>query len=146
MRRIVIRSKEHGRQASDEAQVERLVAALCVRLAEVLPKDQFEVTVDHRHAVRILGIGSRYGAIHWLSPLPLWRSRSPVEHRLQLFLDAASRGVQKFVSRGGRPWPAMKATSKVSIGEDNILIWWGGVCATEAVVALRPIPRREIGM
>jgi hypothetical protein len=135
-----------GKQASDEEQVERLVAALCERLAEVLPRDQFEVTVEHRYAVRIRGIGSRDGAIHWLSPMPLWRSRSPVEYRLQLFLDAASQGVQKFVSRRHRRWPTMTAKPKVSIGEDSILIWWGGASEEDAVVALRPIPRGEIGV
>lgn len=134
----------HGEESGDEDQVLRLVAALCERLAEVLPRDQFEVTVEHRHAVRIRGVGSRIGDTQWLSPMPLWRSRSPVEHRLQLFLDAWSRGVQKFVSRRDRPWPTMTAKPKVSIGEDRILVWWGGASEMDADVALRPIPRREI--
>jgi hypothetical protein len=115
-------------------------------LAEVLPRDQFEVTVEHRHGVRIRGVGTRHGDTVWLSPMALWSSRSPVEHRLQLFLDAASRDVQKFVSRRNRPWPTITAKPKVSIGEDSILMWWGGASEADAVVALRPIPRREIGV
>ena len=57
------------------------------------------------------------------------------EHRLQLFLDAASESVQKFVSRRYRPWPTMKAKPKVSKGEDSILIWWGGASEAEAVMS-----------
>jgi hypothetical protein len=135
-----------ARPAADEEQVERLVVALCERLAEVLPRDKFEVVVEHRHAIRIRGIGLRSGDTHWLSPLFLWRSESPVEYRLQLFLEPASRGVQEFVSRRYRPWPTTTAKSKISIGEENILIWWGGESNSDAVVALRPIVRSEIGL
>lgn len=131
---------------TDEDQAERLVTALCVRLAEVLPRDRFEVTVEHRHAVRISGVGSRRGSTQWLSPLFLWRSRSSVEHRLQLFLDAAVRDVQKFVSQRNRRWPTMTAEPKVFVGEDNILMWWGGERETDAIIALRPISREEIGV
>jgi len=136
----------HGDGSGGEDGVERLVAALCSRLAEVLPQDRFEVTVEHRQAVRIRGVGSRRGDVHWLSPMPLWRSRAPVEHRLQLFLEAASSGLQRFVSRHDGPWPSVTAKSKVSIGQESILIWWGGESETDAVVALRPILRREIGV
>ena len=48
--------KGHGRGSSDENQAEKLVAALCERLAEVLPKSKFEVT-GNRHAIWIRGIG-----------------------------------------------------------------------------------------
>lgn len=122
-----------------------LMAALCDRLAEVLPQKQFEVTVEHRYALRIRGVGSRLGDTVWLSPIALWRSSAPADRRLQLFLEAVSRRVQKFVGRPNRPWPTGTANPKVSIDEDSILVWWGGVSEDEAVVALRPIPRQEIG-
>jgi hypothetical protein len=120
--------------------------ALCERLAEVLPADEFEVTVEHGKAVRILGKGSRYGNSLWLTPIVIWRSQLPVEDRMHLFLDAASRRVQKFVSGRHRRWPTMKAKPRVSIGEDRILVWWGGPGEGEADVALRPIMRSEIGI
>jgi hypothetical protein len=135
-----------GLRESDEDRAARLVAALCERLSEVLPQNQFEVTVEHCHAIRIVGIDSRQGDTLWLSPMPLWRSRSPIEHRLQLFLDEASRGVQKFVSRRNRPWPSRSAKPNVSIGEESILIWWGGSNMAEAALALRPITRDELGV
>lgn len=131
-------------KVSDEDQIERLVAALCERLSEVLPQNQFEVTVEHRHTIRIRGVGPRLGDTAWLSPITLWREPLPVEQRLQLFLHGASQRVQKFVGRRHRPWPTRTASPKVSIGEDRILLWWGGVSETDAVVALRPISRREI--
>jgi hypothetical protein len=133
-----------GDKASDEDQMERLVVALCERLAEVLPQNQFEVTVEHRHAIRIRGVGTRLGNTAWLSPITLWREPLPVEQRLQLFLDGASQRVQKFVGRRYRPWPTRTASPKVSIEEDRILVWWGGVGEADAVVALRPISLREI--
>lgn len=136
----------HEDGSGDEDEVEQLVAALCSRLAEVLPRDRFEVTVEHRHAIRICGVGSRRGEVHWLSPIPLWRSRSPVEHRLRLFLEAAGSGLQRFVSRHDRPWPTATAESKVCIGQESIVIWWGGESEADAVVALRPILRSEIGV
>jgi hypothetical protein len=142
----MIADKGHGQQSGSEDQVERLVAALCERLAEVLPRGKFDVTVEHRHAVRILGIGSRHGDTVVLSPMPLWRSQSPVEHRLQLFLDAASRQVQKFVSGRHRRWPTVTAKPKVSIEDDRILVWWGGESEDDAAVSLRPILRNEIGV
>lgn len=133
-------------EANNESQVESLVLALCERLAEVLPADEFEVTVEHGKAVRILGKGSRHGSSLWLTPITIWRSQLSVEQRLQLFLDATSRRVQKFVSRRNRPWPTMRAKSRVFIGEERILVWWGGESEEDAVVALRPISRREIGV
>jgi len=123
-----------------------LVDALAERLAEVLPRTQFEVTVEHRSAVRIRGLGKRHGDTVWLTPVAVWNSPLPVEDRLQIFLDAASQRVQTFVSRPTKRWPTMKAKPKVSIEEDKILVWWGGPRETDAVVALRPILRKEIGV
>jgi hypothetical protein len=134
----------HRGQAGDRGQMERLVDALCERLAEVLPRKQFEVTVEHGHAVRIRGLGERNGDTVWLTPVAVWRSRLPVEERLRIFLEAASQRVQKFVSRRNSPWPTLTAKPRVSIGEDRILVWWGGASEADAVVALRPISRREI--
>src|SRR4029077_9081273 len=141
----MIDSKEHGQEAGDLDQMERLVGALCERLAEVLPRSQFEVMVEHGHAVRIRGLGERHGDTVWLTPMAVWRSRLAVEDRMQIFLEAASRRVQMFVSRCDRPWPTMTAKPRVSIDEDRILVWWGGPNEADAVVALRPIPRKEIG-
>jgi hypothetical protein len=142
----MIADKGHGRQSRAEEQVESLVLALCERLAEVLPADKFEVTVEHGKAVRILGKGARYGNSLWLTPIAIWRSQLPVEQRLQLFLDQASRRVQTFVSDRHRRWPTMTAKPWVSIGEDWILVWWGGESKKDAVVALRPIARDELGI
>ena len=73
-----------------ERQMERLVDALCKRLAEVLPQNRFEVTVEHRSAIRIRGLAERSGDTVWLTPVAIWRSGMPVENRLQIFLEAAS--------------------------------------------------------
>jgi hypothetical protein len=127
-------------------QVERLVDALCERLAEVLPPNRFEVTVDHRRAVRIRGLGKRKGDTVWLMPIAIWKSQLPAEDRLEIFLETAGRRVQRFVSRHNQPWPTMTAKTKVLIDEDTIVVWWGGVCRADAVVALRPISRKEIGV
>jgi hypothetical protein len=129
-----------------ERQMERLVDALCKRLAEVLPQNRFEVTVEHRSAIRIRGLAERSGDTVWLTPVAIWRSGMPVENRLQIFLEAASRRVQNFVARHNRPWPSIAAKPKVSIDENNIFVWWGGSCRTDAVVALRPISRKELGV
>jgi hypothetical protein len=143
----VIADGEHRQQSRDEEQVARLVSALSLRLAEVLPDGEFEVTIDRLHAVRIRRVRSRRSDIVWLSPMALWQSRSPVEVRLQLFLDAAARRVQTFVSAGLRGrWPTVTAEPRVSIGQDSILVWWGGPCVADADVAIRPIPREEIGL
>jgi hypothetical protein len=69
----------------------------------VLPQNQCEVAVEHRHAVRIAASVRAPADTVWLSPMPLWCSRLLVEHRLQFFLDAASERVQKFVSRRYKP-------------------------------------------
>jgi hypothetical protein len=142
----MIDDKEHGQQASDLDQMERLVGALCERLAEVLPRSHFEVMTEHGHAVRIRGLGERHGDTMWITPMAVWRSRLAVEDRLQIFLEAASGRVQKFVSRHNRPWPTMTAKPRVSIDEDRILVWWGGSSEADAVVTLRPIPRKDIGV
>jgi len=136
----------HRGRAGDRDQMEKLVDALCERLVEVLPRKRFEVTVEYGHAVRIRGLGERNGDTVWLTPKAVWCSRLPVEDRLQIFLDVASRRVQKFVSRRNKPWPTLTAKPNVSIGEESILVWWGGASEANAVVALRPISRREIGM
>lgn len=142
----MIADPEHRQDASNERQMERLVAAFCERLAEVLPRNQFEVTVEHRHAVRIRGLGQRQGDTVWLTPIAVWRSRLPVEDRLRIFLEAASRRVQSFVSRHDRRWPTMAAEPRVSIEEDKILVWWGDPSEADPVVALRPIPRKQLGV
>lgn len=142
----VLPDKEPERQSSDEEQVGRLVAALCERLDEVLPRNQFEVAVEHRYAVRIRGVGAYRGNTVWLSPTAVWCSPLPVQERLQIFLEAVGRHVQRFVSRRHKRWPTMSAKPRVSICEDRILMWWGGVKEEDAVVALRPILRREIGV
>lgn len=139
-------SPKPRRESGDEERVERLVAALCERLVEVFPKDRFEVTVDNRLAIRILGIGPNHGNIHWLVPMPLWAGQSPVEDKMQLFLDAAARQVQALLSKRGTRWPKAHARPKVLIGDDQILVWWGGPRESDAVIALRPIARSEIGM
>ena len=139
-------AKGSAQQASGDDQVEKLVAVLCDRLVEVLPPSQFQITVEHRHALRICSIGSREGNIVWLSPRALWQSPAPIEYRLQIFLEGLSRRVQRFVSQRNRRWPTMTAKPKVVIDEDKILIWWGGASEAEAVVALRPILRSEIGI
>jgi hypothetical protein len=142
----MIDAKEHRQRADDLDHMERLVGALCERLAEVLPRSQFEVMVEHCHAIRIRGRGERRGDTVWITPVAVWRSGLAVEERLQIFLEAASGRVQKFVSRQNRPWPATMAKPKVSIDEDRIVVWWGGPSDADAVVALRPIYRKEIGV
>lgn len=59
--------------------------------------------------------------------MAVWRSRLAVEDRLGVVLEAASRRVQKLVSRHNRPWPTVTAKPRVSIDEDSILVWYGGV-------------------
>ena len=142
----MIEDDGHGQQSDKEQQVGSLVAALCERLAEILPADEFEVTVEHGTAVRVLGRGARRGNSLWLTPIAIWRSQLPVEQRLQVFFEAASRRVQKFVSGPRRRWPTMTARPGVSIEEDRILVWWGGPSEADAVVAVRPIARKEIGV
>ena len=128
-----------------EQQIEMLVDVLCKRLAEVLPRNRFEVRVEN-HAVRICGLAERRGDTIWVTPIAIWKSELPVEDRLQIFLETASRHVQNFVSRHDRPWPTKTAKPRVSIDEDNIFVWWGGLCRTDAVAALHPISRKEIGV
>lgn len=147
MRRRVTAESKDQRESSDNSEAESLVLALCERLGEVLPADEFEVTVEHGKAVRILGRGSRYGSSLWLTPIAIWRSQLPAEDRMQLFLEQACRRLQDFVSHGRKArWPARAAKPRVSIGEDRILVWWGGPGEDEADVALRPIVRSEIGI
>lgn len=130
----------------DEDKMVQLVTAFCERLAEVLPKNQFDVNIEHRHLIRIRGKGARLGDTVWLSPISLCRSPLQAEEWLQLFLDAAARRVQKFVGRRHKPWPSTTAKPKVSIDKDRILVWWGGISEEDAVVALRPMQRKEIGV
>jgi hypothetical protein len=136
---------DSGQLTDANDQVERLVTALCERLTEVLPKGQFDVTVEHRHAIRIRAPGP--ADVIWLSPMFLWRSRSPVDHRLQLFLDQFSQRIQSFVSHSQkRRWPGPTAKPGVAIEKDTIMVWWGGAHHADAIVALRPISREEIGV
>ena len=136
---------EHGND--DLEPVERLVDALCERLAEVLPKSRFEVMVEHRHAVRVRGLGERRGDTVWITPIALWRSQLSVDERLQIFFEAASRRVQEFVSRVDRPWPTAAAKPGVSIDKDKIRVWWGDPIEVDATaVALRPIYRSCVGL
>jgi hypothetical protein len=135
------------RETDPEDPVEKLVALLCQRLVEILPEDEFQVTVDHRYAIRLQGIGRRHGNVMWLSPVVLRRARLPVDDWLQPFLENAARSLQRFLSdECGRPWPTRTAEPRVAITKQDIAIWWGGPCAADAQVALRPISREEIGL
>lgn len=129
-----------------DEQMARLVSTLCTRLAEVLPRNQFEVTIEHSDAIRIRGLGNRHGDTMWLTLGAVWRAQLPAEERLEILFRTVSRRVQSFVSRRNRPWPTKEARPGVLINEEKILVWWGGPCVTGAAVALRPILRRDIGI
>ena len=142
--------KGHGagvdsHEAEQSEQVVRLLVALRDRFVEVLPSNDFDVSIEHRQAIKIHGVGSRRGDTAWLTPMPIWRSELPLDERMQLFLETACKRVQEFVSQPRRRWPTDTAEAQVVIDERAITVWWGGPTPSCADVALRPIERRELG-
>jgi hypothetical protein len=130
----------------DEQQVRTLVAVVCERLAEIIPSSAYEVAVGGGVAIRIRALESPTVGVSWLTPVTLWQAQASVEDRLEFFLNAVAAKVQELLSTSGGRWPARFAEPRVLVDAERILVWWGGPSAVEAVVALRPIVRSEIGV
>lgn len=128
------------------AEAERLTGVLAERIREVLQEDEFEVEVKGR-IISITGVGARGGNTFGLMPALIWQLPLSATRRLRMIFEGVARNLQHFLTCAyNRPWPAVTAEPHVSVGDDAILVWWGGASETDAVARLRPIPRVEIGV
>jgi hypothetical protein len=123
-----------------------LTYVITERLRDILPSNEFDLDTDGS-TIRITGVGlcrgNSYSTIPWLL-LGLPGSDS---ERLERILKIYGRDVQKFLTKARHePWPANGAESHVRVTLDTVDVWWGGSDESDAVVRLRTISRRELGI
>jgi len=123
----------------------KLAEAWAARLRDVLPQDEFEVSVSS-DVVRIKGLGARQGFGLVSTPAPALRLPVPVPQQLRAFVDSASRDLQAFITNArGEPWPGADAEPQVTVDAESICVEWregsGG-----PLIEMRPMTRAEIGL
>lgn len=112
-----------------------LTSALAVRLREVLPSPEYEISIKglavsiHRRECP----GSAMGI-----PAAMLAAPGNRDEKLQLALEMIAEMAKHYV--------APEVTSRVQVTSDILAVWWGGTTEKDAVVRLRPILRKEIGL
>ncbi len=70
-----------------------------------------------------------------------------ITEKLEMIFMREGEDVQELLTDvDGRPWPAPDAKPHVLVTQDAVQLWWGGPTEDEALVKLRPILRKDIGL
>jgi len=123
-----------------------LTDSLAERIREILPAGEFEVEA-RSGIVNIHGIGRYRGCSSASMPLVLLELPGDVTEKLISIFMGEGEVVQEFLTDvRGEPWPTLGAEPHVCVTYDTVQLWWGGPTEGEAVVKLRPISRKELGL
>lgn len=130
--------------------VAELLDTLTVRAAEVVP-DDVRVYIQ-RGALKVEGTDPLAPA--GVTMLGLTTRQGMFEHGAMAQMPPLvgvtmgfGKSLQKMVAKTRRvPWPSAAAMPHCAVTSTQLRLWWGGPNESEAEVALRPIPRTDIGM
>ncbi len=132
---------------------EAIAKSLGDRLADVLPADEYTVSVNGA----MLDVKGAPGHSSAGMPGMLLLERGTSEEKLtRVFLEEAT-SLRSIIMAAHRQSPAATAMSRarfpeaffdphVLVTDATIEVWWGGEDPDGALVRLRPIPRSEIGL
>jgi hypothetical protein len=136
-----------------EGAPEAIAKSLGDRLADVLPSDEYTVSVNGP----MLDVKGAQG--HGSAGMPgmLLLERGTPEDKLARAYMAAAESLRGIIVGTQRQGPVATATSRarfpgaffdphVLVTDATIEVWWGGADPDGALVRLRPIPRSEIGL
>ena len=80
-------------------------------------------------------------------PMVLLAQQGDLAETLKTIFISEGETVQEFLTDVlGEPWPARGAKPHVCVTQDTVQLWWGGPTEDEAVVKLRPVSRKELGL
>jgi hypothetical protein len=139
-----VRHRKMGTNRHQEAT--RIAEVLAERFGEVVPPAEFAVEINGS-VVGVLGIGGLKGNSYRTQPIIIWLLPFSTRRRLRMLFESQGYGLQGFLTRvRDSPWPATGAQPYVTVTDDMIKMWWGGSDEDSAVVMMRPIFRRELGV
>lgn len=125
---------------------EALTNSLAERIREILPVGKFEVEA-RSGIINIQGIGQYRGWSVSSMSLLLLAMPGEITEKLEMIFMREGEDVQELLTDvDGRPWPAPDAKPHVLVTQDAVQLWWGGPTEDEALVKLRPILRKDIGL
>jgi hypothetical protein len=122
-----------------------LVSGWVERVREILPADEFDV--DARGTA--FSIAPRHGDGRWGVTTPiimLSLPGSPREKLVRTYRMLAESIPEMICEVRGEQWPGQDPQTHVSVGSDQIDVWWESAADPDATVRLRPIPRAELGI
>jgi hypothetical protein len=123
------------------------------RLAEVLPADEYTVSVEGP-VLEVTGAPANSSV--GVPGLLLLERGTPEEKLTRVYAEWAE-SLGGMIAAAHRQSPAATAMRRarfpgtffdphVLVSDETIDVWWGGADPEEALVRLRPIPRSEIGL
>jgi hypothetical protein len=125
---------------------EALTNSLAERIREILPAGEFEVEACSG-IVNIQGIGQYRGSSMASMSVLLLGMPGDISDKLDMIFMSQGEEIQEFLTDLlGEPWPARGAKPHVRVTQDTVQLWWGGPTKDQAVVKLRPILRRDLGL
>jgi hypothetical protein len=130
-----------------------IAKSLADRLAEVLPADEYTVSVNGP----VLDVKGARGNSSAGVPGMLLLERGTPEEKLTRTYASWAESLRGMIAGAHRQSPAATAMHRarfpaaffdphVLVTDETIGVWWGGADPEEALVRLRPIPRSEIGL
>ncbi len=123
-----------------------LTNSLAERIREILPPGEFDVKACSG-IVNIQGVGQYRGSSSASMPMVLLAQPGDLAETLKEIFISEGETVQDFLTAvRGESWPARGAKPYVCVTQDTIQLWWGGPTEDEAVVKLRPVSRKELGL